>query len=259
MKRSLFTVAIAVVLVSLAASVSACTSGHASAAASPSPTKETSGDNCPGSRQGGKAVFFGDTGSGYLAGYLYGTGKVGIVFGHESDGDACDWMYEAKAMSASGYMTLAIDFDGYAASTKGGNKFGDDIDDAVTYLGTQGATSVVLWGSSMGADAVLAGASGASLPVDAVIALSPPIAFGGADGIGAAKHITVPLLLAVGEMDTFDADTNAIYRAATATKHKQLIVEPSASAHGRALMSYPDVVTAIKTYLSTYAPPAGTQ
>ncbi len=72
--------------------------------------------------------------------------------------------------------------------------------------------------------------------------------------------MTVPVLLAVGEADTsFAPDTEAIYRAATKTAHKQLIVEPSASAHGRALMSYPDVVAAITHYLATYAPPAGTQ
>ena len=89
-------------------------------------------------------------------------------------------------------------------------------------------------------------------------ALSPPSSFGGADAIGAVPHITVPVLFAVGVDDTsFAPGVKALYRAA-ASKHKQLILEP-ASAHGRALMTYPDVTAAIKSYLATYAPPVGTQ
>jgi alpha/beta superfamily hydrolase len=235
------------------AGTAACTSGAVTAHASPAPTRAEAGHDCPGGRVGGTAVYFGADKTGDLAGIRFGTGPVGIVFGHESNGDACDWMGEAKQLAASGYSTLAIDFDGYGASTKGGNAFGSDMDAAVTYLGAHGVTSVVLFGSSMGGAAAIAAAPGSSLPVDAVIALSPPIAYGGADAISAASHITAPMLLAVGTDDTnFAPDTKSIYAAATASRHRQLILEPTPE-HGRLLTAFPDVSAAITHYLATYA------
>jgi pimeloyl-ACP methyl ester carboxylesterase len=251
--------AVALLVLTVTAGCSATSGGvSAGASVSASPTRDAAGDDCPGSRLDGTAVYIGDDMAGYLAGYQFGTGPVGVVFGHESDGSACDWMYQARALSKQGYTTLALDFDGYGTSTKRGNKFGEDIDDAVSFLGAHGVTSVVLWGSSMGGDAVLAAVPKSSLPVDAVIALSPPAAFGGADAIGAAPHITVPVLLAVGADDSsFAPDVTAIYKA-TPSRHKQLIVEPT-SLHGRQLMTFPDVTAAVNNYLATYAPPAGTQ
>jgi pimeloyl-ACP methyl ester carboxylesterase len=253
MMRSVAAAVLGVVLVT----ASACSTGTGAPSPAASATRDAAGDDCPGNRIGGSAVYVGGA-AGYLAGYRFGSGPVGIVFGHEADGSACDWMYEARSMAARGYSTLVIDFDGYGASTKRGNRFGEDIDDAVAYLGGHGVTSVVLWGSSMGGDAVIAAVPGSSLPVDAVIALSPPAAFGGADAIGTAPRVSMPLLLAVGDSDgTFEPDVRAIYKAAPSA-HKRLIVE-STSAHGRALMSFPDVAAAIDAYLADYAPVAGTQ
>jgi pimeloyl-ACP methyl ester carboxylesterase len=231
--------------------VAACSAPKVS---TPPPPVEA-GDGCLAAGVGTPVHFGGDT-TGYLAGRLFGTGHVGMVFGHESEGDACDWMPDAQRYATEGYTTLAIDFDGYHASTKTGNDLSGDIDAAVAYLATRGVATVVLVGSSMGGSSVLAAVPASPLPVAGVIALSPPAVYSGADAIGSVGRVTVPTLIGVGHYDEpFYQDAQALYRA-SASAHKKLVVSEVGS-HGHALLTMPDIADAIGAFLRTYAPATG--
>jgi dienelactone hydrolase len=224
-------------------------------AKAPAPPTAEAGDDClaPGT---GTPVHFAADASGYLAGRLFGTGPVGMVFGHESQGDACDWMPEAQRYATAGYTTLAIDFDGYHASTKIENDLSGDIDAAVAYLATRGVTKVVLIGSSMGGSAVLAAVPKSPLPVACVIALSPPATYSGADALGSVGHYTVPTLIGVGHDDAeFYPSAQLLYQTST-SPHRKLVVSAVGS-HGHALLSMPEIADAIAAYLSAYAPANG--
>jgi len=226
----------------------------------PSPTQRpATGDDCVTYRAGGRAVYFGpDSG---LGGYLYGTGSVGVVFAHQSDGDACDWMPEAARLAKLGYRTLAVDLDGYGASKTLNRPYSDDVADAVDLLTGQGATSIVLVGDSMGGTAVLEAAGATHARLAAVIALSSPASYSGMDALDAAARITAPLLMMCGTEDTsFVGDVQDIYRAANATKHKRLVLVDT-NVHGRLLVeqgpyAQPKAYAAYTSFLAAYAPPA---
>ena len=223
--------------------------------ASPRPA---AGDDCKTSQTDGRPVYFGpDSG---LAGYLSGTGGTGIIFAHESDGDACDWMPEAVRLAKLGYRTLAVDLNGYGASKTLYRPFSDDVDDAIDFLTGEGVTSIVLVGSSMGGTAVLAAAVHTRARLAAVIALSSPAYYSEADALDAAPRITAPLLLMCGSLDRrFVGDVKDIYAAATASKHKRLVLVDT-DAHGRRLVEagpdkQPRAYAAYAAFLATYAPP----
>jgi pimeloyl-ACP methyl ester carboxylesterase len=258
MRRSRLALCIAATIAAVCALAGCSSSGKSTpskSTAAAKPSAPTAGDGCPSLRTGGKAVSFG----GGIAGYMYGTGTIGVVFGHESNGSACDWMQEAQTLGQQGYRTLALDFNGYGASTPSGHAFSQDIVDGATFLGTQGATSIVLIGSSMGGSAVLAATPSVTLPVKAVIALSSPAAFAGSNALAAAPKITVPLLMICGNYDTgIIDDVKGIYAAATATKQKKLLLLDTAT-HGRLLVqagvgSEPQAIDAFNAFLKTYAP-----
>jgi pimeloyl-ACP methyl ester carboxylesterase len=206
----------------------------------------------------GRPVYFG-AGSG-LAGYEYGTGTTGVVFAHESGGDACDWMPEAVRLAKLGYRTLAMDLNGYGASKTLQRPYSDDVDDAIDFLTGQGVKSIVLVGSSMGGTAVLAAAVHTSARLAAVIALSSPAYYSESDALAAAPRITAPLLLMCGSLDGgFVGDVKDIYAAATASKHKRLVLLDT-DAHGKRLVeagpdNQPRAFAAYSTFLAAYALP----
>jgi pimeloyl-ACP methyl ester carboxylesterase len=260
------TVVAVVLLVLSAGAVASCGSAagadHADARARSPRTsasaRPAAGDDCKTSQADGRPVYFGP-GSG-LAGYLYGTGGTGIVFAHESDGDACDWMPEAVRLAKLGYRTLTVDLNGYGASKMLNRPFSDDVDDAIDFLTGQGVTSIVLVGSSMGGTAVLVAAVHTNARLAAVIALSSPAYYSEADALAAAPRITVPLLMMCGSLDRrFVGDVKDIYAAATATTHKRLVLVDT-DAHGKRLVeagpyNQPRAFAAYAAFLATYAPP----
>jgi pimeloyl-ACP methyl ester carboxylesterase len=267
--------AVAAVLVVVIGGVAGCSSdatpavgrGNTSAsspsgAGSPAPSathRPAAGDDCVTYQAGGRPVYFGPDSA--LAGYLFGTGRVGVVFAHQSDGDACDWMPEATRLAKLGYRTLALDLDGYGASKTLSRPYSDDVVDAIDFLTGQGVTSIVLIGASMGGNAVLTAAVQTRARLAAVIALSSPAQYSGSDALAAAAHITAPLLLMCGTQDTsFVGDVRDIYAAATATKHKKLVLVDT-DAHGKLLVepqttAAPQSHAAYTAFLATYAPPA---
>jgi pimeloyl-ACP methyl ester carboxylesterase len=222
--------------------------------------RAVAGEYCTTDRAGGRPVYFG-AGSA-LAGYEYGTGSTGIVFASQSDGTACDWMPEAGRLAKLGYRTLAFDYHGFGASNRVPGPFSNDVNDAIEFLTSDGATSIVLVGASMGGTAVLAATAQTKTQPAAVIALSSPASYADSDALAAAPRITVPLLMLCGSLDRgFVGDVKDIYAAATATKHKQLVLGDT-SAHGFQLVEAgsnsqpePRAYAAYSAFLARYAPP----
>ena len=218
------------------------------------------GEYCATDRAGGRPVYFG-AGSA-LAGFEFGTGSTGIVFASQSGGTACDWMPEAGRLGKLGYRTLAFDYHGFGASKRMPGPFSTDVSDAIEFLTSAGATSIVLVGASMGGTAVLAATAQTSTRPAAVIALSPPASYADSDALAAAPRITVPLLMLCGTLDRgFVGDVKDIYAAATATKHRQLVLADT-SAHGVQLVEAgsnnqpePRAYAAYSAFLARYAPP----
>jgi pimeloyl-ACP methyl ester carboxylesterase len=90
---------------------------------------------------------------------LYGDGERGVVLAHGGRFDKGSWAEQARALAASGFRVLAIDFRGYGRSRAGrattpeDDGFRYDVLAAVRYLAAQGARSVSVVGGSMGGGA----------------------------------------------------------------------------------------------------------
>jgi pimeloyl-ACP methyl ester carboxylesterase len=247
------------VCVGLSAGLGGCGGAAATPAAAPSVkvSRPVASGPCPNFADGGTNVYFGPHGTD-LAGIVYGTGTVGIVFAHEFEDDACDWAQYARSLAAKGYRTLAFDFNGYGASVRDGESYDADVTAAAAYLRSRGATSIVLVGASMGGTAVLTAAATLTPPAVGVIALSAPAAFAGMNVLTGASDIHVPVLVAAGTFDVpFDQDARDIGASLTGSSHVKVVVVDS-GLHGHLLIvnQVPEVVTAVNAFLSAYAPPA---
>ena len=207
-------------------------------------------------RAGGHLVSI-PAGSSKLAGIVYGTGKTGIVFAHQSDGSSCDWMPYAKTVAAKGFRALAFDFGGYGASLLNKGDIASDVEAAAAYLRSVGVTRVILIGASMGGTAVLVAAGHIRPLVAGVVSLSSPSTFTGVDALAEMPHLTMPLLLICGNQDTtFVGDVQAQYKAATRSSHRQLVLSDS-TVHGYRLVSSSELtdaraVAALTAFLAKY-------
>ena len=131
-----------------------------------------------------------------VAGFVQGSGPLGIVIVHQVNGDHCGWAAET-AYLAKRATVLALDLRGYGASASatGTNAFlyRNDIAAAVAELRQRGIAKIVLIGASMGGSAVLVAASVIVPPVDAVVAVSAPGNFQGQNALAAVGLLTMPL------------------------------------------------------------------
>jgi dienelactone hydrolase len=155
--------------------------------------------------------------------FTTGTGPVGVVLAHQVDADLCQWKQIWPDFTAKGYRVMAISM--HADITA-------DVVAAVKQLRAQGVQKVVLVGASMGGSAVLAAAGTVTPPVQAVVSLSGPADFGGANAIAAVKTFQVPVAYFAGKQDARFADDATSMYGATTEKDKVLhIVDPSTD-HG---------------------------
>ena len=192
---------------STVASVStASRSGSPTASPSPSPTAEPA----PGRR----VTFRADDGV-RISARVFGRGPVGVVLGHQIDGDQTDWWDFAGLLADEGYSALTIDFRGYCPGGEAGCSddagTGDawrDLVAGAVWLDRHGARRVVLIGASMGGTAAVVAASGSD--VDGVITLSAPSeCCGMAITRSIVEEARGPMLFIAGR---FDADLPASAR-----------------------------------------------
>lgn len=193
-----------------------------------------------------------------LTGLLFGHGKTAIICSHESNATKAIWRATGmpQRLAQRGYMVLAYDFRGYGDSGRGGTlNFDADLRAAVTFVRQQGATTIILMGSSMGGAVSLKVAGSESIA--GVISLSAPqhfIAFPISDAD--VQAISAPKLFVNSQDDTYAADTQHMYTLAS--EPKQLYMY-SGAAHGVAIFSTShgvDLTQRIFDFIAQYAPPS---
>ena len=186
-------------------------------------------DSCASAGERASALQFFTVDDRPLVGVQLGSGPVGIVLAHGSNGSLCEWIGYARELAAAGYRVLPYD------AGPEFNGVGLDAEAAIEALRRAGAQKVVVMGSSLGALAVLVG--GAALPVqpDAVVSLSAPDSVGYLHGLEAVARLRSPVLFMAAEDDQpFSDSARALYAAAVAPD-KQLRVVPGL-AHGSSLL-----------------------
>jgi predicted alpha/beta-hydrolase family hydrolase len=135
---------------------------------------------------------------------VVGEGETAVVLVHGAGQDVCDWMDVVPAISDLGVTVAAYGLRGRGSSGGSRNEVSllpEDLDAVVTALRERGVERVVLVGSSLGAATSLIGAGSIDPPVDAVVAVSPPLALGGTDVAAAAQGYEGPVVLLVAEGD----------------------------------------------------------
>jgi len=180
-----------------------------------------------------------------LVGVQLGSGPVGIVLAHGSQGSLCDWIGYARELAGAGYRVLAYD----AGSEFNG--VGLDAEAATEALRRAGAEKVVIMGSSLGALAALV--AGAALPVqpDAIVSLSAPASLGYLHGLDAVARLHAPVLFMAAQDDQpFSDDARSLY-AAAASSDKQLRVVPG-SAHGSDLLQDPSLHDFVWSFIAAH-------
>ena len=180
-----------------------------------------------------------------LVGVQFGSGPIGIVLAHGSNGSLCEWIGYARELAAAGYRVLPYD----AGSEFNG--VGLDAEAATEALRRAGAQKVVAMGSSLGALAVLV--AGSALPVqpDAVVSLSAPASVGFLRGLDSVSHLHAPVLFMAAQDDQpFSDDARSLY-AAAASADKQLRVVPG-SAHGSGLLEDPSLKATVWSFIAAH-------
>jgi pimeloyl-ACP methyl ester carboxylesterase len=205
-----------------------------------------------------EAVRFTTSAGAALVGVVLGSGRTGLVLGHQVGSDLCEWIQQAQAFAEQGYQVLAFDFEGFGDSQPGsGTDTGIDTDvvAAAEQLRRRGATRIVLIGSSMGGTAVLSAATRIRPPVAGVVSLSGPASFQDVDAGAAISRLRVPVLFVAGADDQpFASDARAMYRAAP-TRDKRLLVIPGGG-HGTSMLEFGDdarrVLAALRKFLTDH-------
>jgi pimeloyl-ACP methyl ester carboxylesterase len=180
-----------------------------------------------------------------LAAVHAGTGRVGIVLGHQYPSDLCDWWPYLGHLADSGFNVLAIDFRCYGESAcPEGNASGDllsDVDGAIRYLRRAGATTIFYMGASMGGTVAFAAGSKLSRQLAGAINLS-----GGGDFTTLTKSpfvdaprfapgVDVPFLSVAARGDLPGNMLRRDFKAIPADD-KELVVLPGSFGHGVSML-----------------------
>jgi pimeloyl-ACP methyl ester carboxylesterase len=202
-------------------------------------------------------VFRFPTGDGAsLVGLALGSGRTGLVLGHQLGSDLCEWLPQAREFARGGYRVLVFDFAGFGDSRPGPDSRVDtDVVAATAELRRRGVDRVVLVGSSMGGTAVLAAATRIRPPVAGVVSLSGASSYGGVDAGAAMARLRVPVLFVVGADDQhFTAQARPLHRAAR-MRDKRLLVIPGGG-HGTSLVEFgsdaPRVLAAVRRFIADH-------
>lgn len=200
--------------------------------AGPATTAPVTTTATPSCLEAGERAFNFPAADGPTAGVVLGRGRTGVVLGHQSGSDLCEWMPQARRLARRGRQVLAFDF-GPDAHIRA------DMVAAAGELRRRGVTRLVLVGSSMGGTAVIAAAAVITPPVAGVVSLSGPEEYQGTDAAAAAPMLRMPVLFVAAEDDPpFDDAARALYKAVPGHDKRLLVLE--GGGHGTALLEFGD-------------------
>lgn len=202
------------------------------------------------------AVRFATGDGATLVGVVLGSGRTGLVLGHQLGSDLCEWLPQARRFARGGYQVLVFDFAGFGDSRPGPDgRVDNDVVAATAELRRRGVDRVVLVGSSMGGTAVLSAATRIRPPVAGVVSLSGASSFGGVDAQGAMTRLRVPVLFVVAADDGhFTAQARLLHRAARATDKRLLVV--GGGGHGTSMVEFgddaPQVLATVRRFIANH-------
>jgi pimeloyl-ACP methyl ester carboxylesterase len=157
-----------------------------------------------------------------------GSGEAGIVLVHGKDGSHDDWTSLSAKLSSSGFQVVAIDLRGHGAS--GGAplqpedylSMTSDVSAAAAWLRANGAGSVAVIGTELGANVAL-NAAATDTTIDNLLLLSPGLNHEGVKVGAAVGAYTGPLLIVAGKSDLMGNKAATILGGrATGPKHIEL-------------------------------------
>lgn len=223
------------------------------------------GDEPTGPPEGSRAVSFDSAGGVRLEGRLFGDGPVAVVLSHMYPADQRSWWRFAERLSEDGYMALTYDFRGYCPGGQAGCSEGDreidriwqDVVAAIDFARSEGASTVVLMGASMGATASLIAASQEGVSIAAIVSLSAPLAFEGlAVTPDVLARVTAAKLFVAGVSDPNGASdaAEALYAQSPQPKRVEILTTDD---HGTDMLEGNQsgiLQTRILDYLQVYAP-----
>ncbi len=191
-----------------------------------------------------------------LAGVLFGHGKTAVVCSHELHTTKAIWSQSriVPLLALHGYMVLAYDFrgNGDSAGQADAGTLDVDLHAASAFVRQQGATKLVLLGSSMGGTATLKAA--AREQVAAVATLSAPQDFGPGVSDAEVKAIRAAKLFVNSQNDDYASNTTHMYGIADPPKEIKLY---SGSLHGTDIFASEDgsdLIQRILNFVVQYAP-----
>jgi pimeloyl-ACP methyl ester carboxylesterase len=198
-----------------------------------------------------------------LSGHLFGSGKSGVILAHMYPADQTSWYPTAERLAQEGYLALTFDFRGYGHSqgTKQIEYLGRDVLAAIRRMVSEGCTSIVLVGASMGGTACLVAADASQIfsdfQVTGVVTLSAPVEFKGLSAAEATPRILAPLLFIAAENDVGAEGARALQELAANKGDLQIV--PGAE-HGTDLLTGPQadqVWGLLSQFLGQNLPAAG--
>ena len=140
-----------------------------------------------------------------LAGNVFGSGDTTVVLSHSEAVDQTSWWPFARILRDKGYKVLTYDFRGYRDSTGDMElgRAGIDLDSAVDFILSDGASKVFLIGSGIGGTASLG--VGIREEIAGVITLSTSPISNSLNVIENIPNISSPKLFLASEQDLFNA------------------------------------------------------
>ena len=154
-----------------------------------------------------------------LSGLWYGEGQNVVILSHQYDLDQAAWADIASTLATDGYGVLTYNFRGYPPSQgkQDIGAIGHDLDAAIAFAKSRGATHIVLGGASMGGIATVPAAIKAT--PDAYVILSAPLGFAGlvADDASLSASTAKKLFINT-QSDNYAADTRHMFEAAAEPK-----------------------------------------
>ena len=205
----------------------------------------TPGQFCLTAAERSGVIWFPSENGAFIAGVVLGPPKpVGFVLAHQSGGDMCDWVPYGRTLVTLGYTVLAIDLNGFGASSSSRGYPSDaqwdrDVVAAAGQLRRRGVGKVVLMGASLGGMTVVAAAARLAPPAAAVVDLSGPSDLSGVDALAAAPHVTSPILFVAAQEDSVTSELREVALAAKGATVNRVEIIPGGN-HGISLLQ-PDL------------------